>query len=109
MLHDASVSLDMFGHVWARFLEKKAREKNRENLWDTYKYSRDKVMVFSGGPGLWASWWSLRAVLLGDFCGSSGFLVRFFDVFQLFNYFSLAFLRPSRRCYRKISQVSLEP
>ena len=90
MLHDASVSLDMFGHVWARFLEKRAREKNGVNLWDTYKYSRDKVF-FSGGPGLWASWWSLRAVLLGDFCGSSGFLIRFSHVFPAFQLLFIGF------------------
>ena len=96
MLHDASVSL---GQI--------SRKKGQgENLWDTYKYSRDKVVVFSGGPGLWASWWSLRAVLLGDFCGSSGFLVGFSDVFPTFQSFFIGF---SSTFYAMLSQVSLKP
>ena len=98
MLHDASVSLDMFGQDFS----KKRPGRKMEKTYGTLTNIQGTklwffLMVLASGPpgGLYEQcYWGIFADLLA-------FWLDFLMFFQLFNYFSLAFLRPSRRCYRK--------
>ena len=71
MLHDASVSLDMFGHVWARFLEKRPGRKFEKTYGTLTNIQGTKLwfflVVLASGPrgGLYEQCcWGIFADLL---------------------------------------------